>query len=114
MIRFQYDFFGDNVELQASDWLGLERVLLNGKPVSHKINFGPKSTHYVELKDGLPCRFQLLIDPQTDLLTCQIFKQNQLIASLKQGRSQLSLSRFQLDAGIILACTLLFTMYYWI
>lgn len=110
MIRFQYSFCQDNIELLASNWSGVERVLLNGKPVSSKINFGPKSTHHVQLHDGDPCRFQLLIDPQTELLTCQVFKQNTLIASLKQGQRQLNLSRYQLDWGILCTCTALLGM----
>jgi hypothetical protein len=105
MIRFQYNFCHDNIELQASNWSGLERVLVNGKPISSKINFGPKSTHYVQLHDGDPCKFQLRIDPQTEELTCQIFKQNQLIASLKQGQQQLTLSRYLLDIGILFICS---------
>ncbi|MBB1267797.1 hypothetical protein [Shewanella sp. SR44-3] len=104
MIRFQYDFFPDQVELQASNWSGIERLLLNGKSVSSKINFGANSTHYVELKDGKPCKFRLQLDPQTDQLTCQVFKQNQLIASLKQGKQHLSLSRHNVDLAVLFSC----------
>jgi hypothetical protein len=110
MIRFQYDFCSDQIELQASDWSGVERLLLNGKPVSSKINFGPNSTHYVKLQDGKPCKLQLQLDPQTNLLTCQVFQQNQLIAILKQGKQHLTLSRHNLDMAIFFSCSAILAM----
>jgi hypothetical protein len=105
MIRFQYDFFSDQIELQASNWSGMERLLLNGKPISSKLNFGPNSTHYVKLHDGKPCKLKLQLDPQTNLLTCQVFLQNQLIAILKQGKQHLALSRHNLDMVIFFGCS---------
>ena len=101
MVSFKYDLNQDSIELQASNWSGLERVFVNGQMVSSKLNFGQNSIHSVKLKDGNPCRFQLLIDPQTDELTCRIYKRNQLIASLKQGKENLLSSQRFLQHGLL-------------
>lgn len=101
MIRFKYDLNQDVVELQASNWSGLERVFVNGQMVSHKLNFKPQSEHTIQLKDGAPCKFELLIDPQTDELMCRIYKQHRLVASLKQGKENLLTSRRYLQHSVI-------------
>ena len=100
MIRFTYHLNQDDIELQASNWCGLERVIVNGNIVSKKFNFGLQSIHDVILNNGKKCRFQLMIDPQTELLTCRIYKQNQLITILKQGKKQLVQSRWIIEAGL--------------
>ncbi|MCS6239159.1 hypothetical protein [Shewanella baltica] len=101
MIRFKYDLNQDVVELQASNWSGLERVFVNGQMVSHKLNFKPQSEHTIQLKDGAPCKLELLIDPQTDELMCRIYKQHTLVASLKQGKENLLASRRYLQHSVI-------------
>ncbi|GGI90931.1 hypothetical protein GCM10007978_30810 [Shewanella hanedai] len=93
MITFKYDLNQDVVELQASNWCGLEQVYINGKRVSRKLNFGQNSEHNVQLKDGNSCKFQLLIDPSSELMVCRIYKKNNLIASIKQGKENLKQSR---------------------
>ncbi|QDF75715.1 MULTISPECIES: hypothetical protein [Shewanella] len=102
MISFKYNFNQDLVELQASNWIGLEQVFVNGKRVSRKLNFGPKSEHQVKLHDGKPCKFQLFIDPNSDQMICRIYKHNRLIASIKQGKENLMQSRLMLQSVIIL------------
>ncbi|MCC4832922.1 hypothetical protein Q4601_03450 [Shewanella sp. 1_MG-2023] len=104
MTSFKYQLNQEKIELLASDWIGLERVLVNDKIVSTKVNFGQRSTHKIELKSGKPCRLQLLIDPQTEQLTCRLYKQNQLIASLKQGKQSLLSSKTFFEATMMLAC----------
>ncbi|MCG9697020.1 hypothetical protein [Shewanella sp. Isolate11] len=93
MICFKHDFNQDLVELKASDWCGLEQVFVNGKRVSRKLNFGPKSEHQVQLRNGIPCKFQLFIDPNSEQMICRIYKQNRLITSIKQGNANLLQSR---------------------
>jgi hypothetical protein len=81
--------------------------------VSRKLNFKPQSEHYIQLKDGNPCKFTLLIDPQTDELMCRIYKQNKLIASLKQGKKNLLASRRYLQQSVILVSLLcVFALYF--
>ncbi len=89
MVSFKYELNDNSVELQASDWFGIERVFVNGQRVSSKFNFGPNSIHDVCLNDGQQCCFKLFLDPQTDELTCRIYKHNQLVISLKQGKNNL-------------------------
>ncbi|CAM3982105.1 MULTISPECIES: hypothetical protein [Shewanella] len=101
MISFKYHFNQDLVELQASNWIGLEQVFVNGKRVSRKLNFGPKSEHEVKLNSGAPCKFQLLIDPNSEQMICRIYKQNRLITSIKQGKENLMQSRMLLQSVII-------------
>ncbi|MCZ4336562.1 hypothetical protein [Shewanella colwelliana] len=105
MVSFKYDFNQDLVELQASNWSGLEQVYVNGKRVSSKLNFGQNSEHQVQLHDGNPCKFQLLIDPSSDQMICRIYKQNRLIASIKQGKESLLHSR-QLLQGAVMFCAI--------
>ncbi|MGL4448501.1 MAG: hypothetical protein ACRCZA_10260 [Shewanella sp.] len=113
MIRFKYALNGDVVELQASNWNGLERVLVNGQQVSRKRNFKPQSEHCIQLKDGHLCRFTLLIDPQTDELMCRIYKQNELVTSLKQGKDDfLASQRVLQHSTIFLGLLCLFTLYF--
>ena len=106
MVSFKYSLNQDSVELQASEWFGLERVFVNGQVVSSKLNFGQNSVHNVNLGDGQPCRFQLLIDPQTDELTCRIYKRNQLITSLKQGKESLVQRQRVMHHGLLLGSSL--------
>ncbi|MCG9711640.1 hypothetical protein L1D32_13220 [Shewanella insulae] len=101
MISFKYHFNQDLVELQASNWIGLEQVFVNGKRVSRKLNFGPKSEHEVQLHSGDPCKFQLFIDPNSEQMICRIYKQNRLITSIKQGKENLMQSRMLLQSVII-------------
>lgn len=102
MVSFKYELNQDSVELQASDWFGIERVFVNGQLVSRKFNFGPNSVHKVQLNDGHQCSFKLFIDPQTDELTCRIYKHNQLITSLKQGKNSLIQGQRLLQQGLLL------------
>lgn len=112
MIHFKYDITPDVVELQASNWSGLERVFVNGQMVSHKLNFKPQSEHTIQLKDGAPCKFKLLIDPQTDELMCRIYKQNKLVASLKQGKENVLVSRrYWQHIVIVISLLFIFTLY---
>ncbi|QYK02736.1 hypothetical protein [Shewanella psychrotolerans] len=101
MISFKHDFNQDLVELQASNWCGLEQVFVNGKRVSRKLNFGPKSEHQIKLHDGNPCKFQLFIDPNSEQMICRIYKKNHLITSIKQGKENLLHSRQLLQTVII-------------
>ncbi|MCH1931366.1 hypothetical protein L9G16_14355 [Shewanella sp. A25] len=107
MVSFKYELNNDSVELQASDWFGLERVFVNGQQVSSKLNFGPKSVHNICLNDGQQCSFKLFIDPQTDELTCRIYKHNQLITSLKQGKNNLIQGQRLLQHSLLLGSSLL-------
>ena len=97
MITFKYDLNQDIVELQASNWCGLEQVYINGKRVSRKLNFGQNSEHEIQLNDGNPCRFQLLIDPSSEQMVCRIYRRNNLVASIKQGKESLVQSRKSLQ-----------------
>ncbi|WP_076413568.1 hypothetical protein [Shewanella sp. UCD-KL12] len=101
MVTFKYDLNQDEVELQASNWSGLEQVFVNGKRVSRKLNFGQNSEHQVHLNDGKPCRFQLLIDPTSEEMICRIYKSNSLITSINQGKENLSQSRKLLQNLVI-------------
>lgn len=93
MVTFKYDLNQDVIELQASNWCGLEQVFVNGKMVSRKLNFSQNSEHNIQLNDGNPCRFQLLIDPTSEQMVCRIYKRNNLITSIKQGKENLLQSR---------------------
>lgn len=114
MVCFKYDLNQHIVELKASNWNGFERLFINGRKVSSKFNLGPTSEHKIELTDGIHCRLQLLIDPQTEQLMCRIYKQNKLVASLKQGSKNLLESRrlFSQTTAILGSIALLFI--YWI
>ncbi|GGP38749.1 hypothetical protein [Shewanella saliphila] len=111
MIKFSYLLNQDNIELQASNWCGLERVFINGKVVSRKFNFGLQSMHDVLLDNGKKCRFQLITDPQTSLISCRIYKQNQLVTILKQGKKQLQKSQFMIESGFVIVCVGMLSMY---
>ncbi len=107
MVCFKYDLNQNNIELKASNWSGFEQLFINGQRVSSKFNLGLTSEHSVKLSNGINCRFQLLIDPQTEQLMCRIYQQNKLVASLKQGsqnllNSQRLLSQTSLVAGLVL------------
>lgn len=106
MVSFKYELNQDSVELQASDWFGLERVFINGQMVSRKLNFGQNSEHCIKLNDGNQCRFKLFIDPHTDELTCRIYKHNQLITSLKQGKENLIQRQRILQQGLLFGSSL--------
>ncbi|SQH76325.1 conserved protein of unknown function [Shewanella benthica] len=101
MVTFRYDLNQDVIELQASNWCGLEQVFVNGKRVSRKLNFGQNSEHNIQLNDGNPCRFQLLIDPTSEEMICRIYKSNCLITSIHQGKENLSKSRRTLQNLVI-------------
>ncbi|MCL1048841.1 hypothetical protein L2755_04255 [Shewanella abyssi] len=101
MVCFKYDLNQENIELQASNWCGLEQAYVDGKRVSRKLNFGHQSEHNVVLKDGKPARLHLLLDPRTEQLICLIYKQNNLVASLKQGKKDLYRSRLITQQSIL-------------
>ena len=101
MVCFKYDLNQENIELQASNWCGLEQAYVNGKRVSRKLNFGHNSEHQVVLKDGKPARLHLFLDPATEQLICRIYKQNNLVASLKQGKRELYRSRLMRQQSIL-------------
>ena len=111
MIKFSYLLNQDNFELQASNWCGLEKVLLNGKVVSQKFNFGILSNHDILLKNGKKYNLQLLVDPQTDLLTCRIYNQQNLITVLKQGKNQVQKSQRLIETGLVCILFSLVTVY---
>lgn len=112
MIKFTYHLNQDNIELQASNWSGLERVFINGKVVSRKFNFGLQSMHDVLLNNGKKCRFQLIVDPQTELVSCRIYKQNQLVTILKQGKKQLQKSQFLIETSFVVLCIAMLSVYW--
>ena len=98
---FKYALNQDYIELQASNWCGLEQMYINGKRASRKLNFGLQSEHSLTLNDGKAAKLQLLLDPKTEQLTCKIYKQNNLVASLKQGKKELYRSRQLTQQGIL-------------
>lgn len=106
MVSFKYELDEDSIELQASDWFGLERVFINGRVVSHKLNFGQNSEHSIKLNDGNQYRFKLFINPQTEELTCRIYKHSQLITSLKQGKRSLIQRQRMLQQGLLFGSSL--------
>ncbi|MGL5392002.1 MAG: hypothetical protein ACRDA8_11635 [Shewanella sp.] len=113
MIRFKYALNGNELELQASNWNGLERVLVNGQQVSRKRNFKPQREHSIQRKGGERCKFEVLIDPQTNELMCRIYKQNQLVTSLKQGKDNLLASQRLLQhSTLFFGLLCLFTLYF--
>ena len=97
MVTFKYDLNQDVIELKASNWCGLEQVYINGKMVSRKLNFKQRSEHEIQLDDGNPFKFQLLIDPKSEQMVCRIYKKNFLIASIKQGKGSLLRSQKSLQ-----------------
>ncbi|GIU12857.1 MULTISPECIES: hypothetical protein [unclassified Shewanella] len=101
MVTFKYDLNQDNIELQASNWSGLEQMYINGKRVSSKLNFGQHSEHNLVLNDGKRAQLRLLLDPATEQLICRIYKQNHLVTSLKQGKKELYRSRQLTQQGIL-------------
>ncbi|ABZ76276.1 conserved hypothetical protein [Shewanella halifaxensis HAW-EB4] len=101
MVTFKYALNQDNIELQASNWSGLEQMYINGKRVSSKLNFGQQSEHNLVLNDGKPAKLLLFLDPMTEQLICRIYKQNNLVASLKQGKKELYRSRQLTQQGIL-------------
>ncbi|AQS35737.1 hypothetical protein Sps_00539 [Shewanella psychrophila] len=103
MVTFRYDLNQDVIELQASNWCGLEQVYINGKRVSRKLNFGQNSEHNIQLNDGKPFRFQLFIDPTSEEMICRIYKSNSFITSINQGRENLVKSRKLLQNMTIFA-----------
>ncbi|MGL4221446.1 MAG: hypothetical protein ACRCYF_14355 [Shewanella sp.] len=106
MVSFKYELGKDSLELQASDWSGLERVYINGEMVSRKLNFGHQSEHLIKLKDGGQCLFKLFIDPFTNELTCRIYRRDQLLTSLKQGKNSLMQRQRILQQGLLLGSSL--------
>ncbi|WP_434926398.1 hypothetical protein [Shewanella sp. HL-SH2] len=111
MIKFNYLLNQDNFELQASDWCGLEKVMLNGKVVSKKFNFGILSCHDILLNDGHKYQCKLLVDPQTDLLTCRIYNQRRLVTVLRQGKKQLQQSQRLIEASLMTLLLSLLVIY---
>lgn len=114
MVSFKYGLNQDLVELQASNWNGLERVFVNGEMVSKKLNFRRRSEHKIQLNNGLPCSFKLLICPQTDQLVCRIYKQNQLVASLKQGKRNLMQSQKYFYNSLLVSAGMATALLYWL
>jgi len=112
MIKFIYHLNQDNIELQASNWCGLERVFINGKVVSRKFNFGLQSMHDVLLNNGNKCRFQLVVDPITELVSCRIYKQNKLITILQQGKKQLQQSQFLIETSFAIVGLCMLSLYW--
>ncbi|MGS0675301.1 hypothetical protein [Shewanella sp. 0m-4] len=101
MVTFKYALNQDNIELQASNWSGLEQMYINGKRVSSKLNFGQQSEHSLVLNDGKPAKLHLFLDPKTEQLVCQIYKQNHLVTILRQGKTELYRSRQLTQQGIL-------------
>ncbi|MEI6860143.1 MAG: hypothetical protein V5788_10310 [Shewanella sp.] len=110
MVTFRYDLNQDVIELQASNWCGLEQVFINGKRVSRKLNFSQDSEHNIQLNDGKPCRFQLFIDPDSEEMICRVYRSNSLVTSINQGKDNLLQSREVLHNLVIfttLSCLIL-------
>lgn len=101
MVKFKYALNQDDIELRASDWCGLEKIYINGKHVSSKLNFSQQSEYTLVLNDGKAAKLHLLLDPITEQLICRIYKQNNLVASLKQGKKELSRSRQQIQQSML-------------
>lgn len=87
MINFKYALNQDLLECKTSRWNGLECIFINGQKVSQKRNFKGYSEHLIELSEGSSCKLQLITDPSTETLICRIYRQNQHIISLKQGKN---------------------------
>ncbi|WP_133407127.1 hypothetical protein [Parashewanella tropica] len=102
MVRFQYQVDQDSVELQASNWFGMERLIVNGEQVTQKININNTSSHQFKLSNGKNCRFQMFVDPITEGLVCRIYKNEQLVTSLKQTKTSLKSSQKKLQLGLLL------------
>lgn len=110
MVIFKYALNQDNIELQASNWSGLEQMFINGKRVSRKLNFGQHSQHDMTLHDGKAATLLLLLEPNTDQLVCHIYKQNNLVASLTQPKKEPYLHR-QLAQQAILSIGLILVFF---
>ncbi|MDF0535448.1 hypothetical protein PY479_14335 [Shewanella sp. A32] len=107
MVRFSYDVNQHLVELQASDWTGLEQLCVDGQVVSRKFSFSPQSEHRFQLSNGECCRCQLISDPTCNQTLCRIYRQEQLIASLKHSEANKYLYGYQLLLLAGLSCLLL-------
>ncbi|GIU27207.1 hypothetical protein L2719_11655 [Shewanella schlegeliana] len=101
MVTFKFAINQDDIELQASDWCGLEKIYINGQHISSKLNFSQQSEYTLMLNDGKAAKLHLLLDPITEQLVCRIYKQNNLVASLKQGKRELYRSRLQIQQGML-------------
>ncbi|RLV58389.1 hypothetical protein D5018_17535 [Parashewanella curva] len=102
MVRFQYQIDQDTVELQACNWFGMERLIVNGEQVAKRININNSSSHHFQLSSGKHCRFQMFVDPVSDLLICRIYKNETLLASLKQGRQNRAREHKKLNTALII------------
>ncbi|NKF51535.1 hypothetical protein G3R49_13305 [Shewanella sp. WXL01] len=101
MVTFNYQFNQQDILLKVSNWCGLESVFVNGKLVSRKFNFGVNSTHKIKLSNGSSCKLQLLLDGQSDLLSCRVYKQDELMATLKQGKQHFIDSKRLMEAATL-------------
>ncbi len=101
MITFKYQLNQTDIKLMISDWFGLERVFINNKLVSKKFSWSQTSIHKIKLQNGKTCRLQLLLDNQTNLMSCRIYQQNTLITTLKQGKQHLKDNMRFLEFGTL-------------
>jgi len=107
MVRFSYDVNQHLVELQASDWTGMEQLYVNGQVVSRKFSFSPQSEHRFRLSNGEYCRCQLISDATCGQTLCRIYRQDKLIASLKHVEANKFYYGYQLLLLAGLSCLLL-------
>ncbi|MFQ6371709.1 hypothetical protein [Shewanella sp. YIC-542] len=107
MVRFSYNVAQHLLELQASDWTGMERLYVDGELVSRKFSFSPQSEHRVRLHNGDSCRCQLLYDPNRAQTLCRIYHQGKLLTSLKHTEPSRFYNGYQLLLLAGLSCLLL-------
>ncbi|WP_298772102.1 hypothetical protein [uncultured Shewanella sp.] len=112
MVKFQYDVNQQSIEINASNWCGLEKIYLDGKCVSRKINFTQQSEHNIQLKNGEAANFQLFLDPTTKALNCRIYSRDHLITCLQQTKSEVvRCRRFIQDFILVSALLCAFLLY---
>ena len=112
MVKFQYDVNQQSIEISASNWCGLEKIYLDGKCVSRKINFTQQSEHSIRLNNGEAANFQLFLDPTTKALNCRIYNQDHLVTCLRQAKSEVvRCRRFIQDFILVSALLCAFLLY---
>ncbi|BDM64940.1 hypothetical protein NFHSH190041_23920 [Shewanella sp. NFH-SH190041] len=89
MISFQYQLKDHTIELQASNWAGWEKVLLDGQLVSRKFNMAANSEHNIQVSNAVGYKLKTMIEPDSQLLICRLYREDnntsQYVSSLKQG-----------------------------
>ncbi|MGL4473105.1 MAG: hypothetical protein ACRCT7_01375 [Shewanella sp.] len=106
MVYFDYFINQQALKIEASNWCGLERVLLNGKVVSSKFNFTNQSQHNFELLNGQQCSLTLHLDPVSQQLRCRIYKNQHLLTSLVPSAEHLKMSQKQTKQVMVISSLL--------